>query len=113
MNKRMYHEDFKSWKDVSSQFRLSDSVREPTKIWAQYEIDGYDGCADVVFKVGRKWYHVKASHCSCYGLEGQWEPEELDVELFLKSVEDGSPRKMLGWLTDEKSLVAWLKEMTR
>ena len=23
---------------------------------------------------------MNGSHCSCYGLEGQWEPEETDLE---------------------------------
>ena len=46
---------------------------------AYYAIDGYDGESFVLFRKDGKLYEVNASHCSCYGLEGQWEPEETTV----------------------------------
>jgi hypothetical protein len=49
-------------------------------IFALYnEVDGYDGDAKVVFMDGGKLYMVSGSHCSCAGLEGQWEPEEISA----------------------------------
>lgn len=33
----------------------------------------------LVFERGGKLYEVNGSYCSCMGLEGQWEPEEVTV----------------------------------
>lgn len=53
-------------------------------IVAVYEQGSYDGQAFVVFK-GRdnEFYEVNASHCSCYGLEGQWKPEGVVIKELL------------------------------
>lgn len=48
-------------------------------IVADYEQGGYEGDAFVLFMRDGKLYEVHGSHCSCYGLEGQWEPEETTV----------------------------------
>jgi hypothetical protein len=47
---------------------------------AVYNHEGYEGSAFVLFKKGGKLYEVSGSHCSCYGLEGQWKPEETTWE---------------------------------
>jgi hypothetical protein len=31
----------------------------------------------VLFQRDGKLYEVSAGHCSCYGLEGRWEPDEV------------------------------------
>jgi hypothetical protein len=49
-------------------------------IFASYDGGGYDGDASVVFRRDGKLYEVHGSHCSCYGLEDQWDPEEATVE---------------------------------
>ncbi len=41
-------------------------------IYANYDNEGYEGRAFVAFRNGDKYFTVNASHCSCYGLEGQW-----------------------------------------
>lgn len=41
-----------------------------------YEVESYEGSAFVLFEKGGKLYEVNGSHCSCYGLEDQWEPTE-------------------------------------
>ena len=43
-------------------------------LFASYECGSYDGDAFVLFEREGKLYEVNASHCSCYGLEGQFEP---------------------------------------
>lgn len=55
-------------------------------IVAVYEQGGYDGQAFVVYreKADGKLYEVNASHCSCFGLEEQWSPEEVVVEELIK-----------------------------
>lgn len=45
-------------------------------LYAQYGYGSYDGSARVLFERNGTLFRVDGSHCSCYGLEGQWEPEE-------------------------------------
>jgi hypothetical protein len=47
---------------------------------AWYGHGSYEGEAFVLFEQGGKLYEVNASHCSCYGIEKQWSPEETSVE---------------------------------
>lgn len=46
-----------------------------------YTYEDYSGNAFVLFrrKSDGKLYEVNGSHCSCYGLEGQWAPEECTI----------------------------------
>lgn len=52
-----------------------------TWIWGNYNLsEPYEGYAFVLFKgTDGKYYEVYASHCSCFGLEGQWDPDEVDL----------------------------------
>lgn len=52
-------------------------------IYAVYEQDGYDGSAEVLLrhKATGDLYTVEADHCSCYGLEGQWELKRTHVDV--------------------------------
>lgn len=45
-------------------------------LYASYGGGFYDGNALVLFERDGKLYEAHGSHCSCYGLEGQWAPEE-------------------------------------
>jgi hypothetical protein len=49
-------------------------------LFASYGQDNYTGDAWVLFENNGKLYEVNGSHCSCYGLEGQWSPEETTLE---------------------------------
>lgn len=49
-------------------------------LFASYGEDNYSGNAFVLFEKDGKLYEVNGSHCSCYGLEGQFEPEETTLE---------------------------------
>ena len=46
-------------------------------LFASYGVDNYSGDAWVLFEEDGKLYEVNGSHCSCYGLEGQWVIEEV------------------------------------
>lgn len=46
---------------------------------AYYLYEDYSGEAFVLFRKDGVLYEVNGSHCSCYGLEGQWDPEETSV----------------------------------
>jgi hypothetical protein len=54
-------------------------------LYAVYDGGGYDGWARVIF-VGKdgKIYEAGGSHCSCYGLEDQWDPDEVEWEQVLQ-----------------------------
>lgn len=98
-----YRNEFSSWADVVSNFseghpgfQWGSSVKsikgapaeEPEEVlWADYEAEGYEGSALVIYRQGNKVFEVSGSHCSCYGLEGQWEPEEYDLATFVAAVE--------------------------
>ena len=49
-------------------------------LFASYGTDNYSGDAFVLFENDGKLYEVNGSHCSCYGLEGQFKPEETTLE---------------------------------
>ena len=83
-----YGDGFDDWRDIQRQFEMDDP--EPDEVlWASYNIDGYEGFSNVIYRNGDKFYYNYAAHCSCYGLEGQWDPEEYSAELFLAAYEKG------------------------
>jgi hypothetical protein len=117
MAARVYHGDFNSWDDVVREFRISSKPPfapiEPEVIFASYEIDGYEGAAVVVFKMkaeDKKVYYVTGGHCSCHGLEDQWDLTEYDSALqFMAALEKG-----IGGYTrdaDAKALMEFVKAL--
>lgn len=57
---------------------------------ASYSTEGCDGSAFVLFRRDGQLYEVNGSHCSCYGLEGQWEPEPTTVEALRHRMTEGN-----------------------
>jgi hypothetical protein len=51
------------------------AVKEEEILIASYGGDSYDGEAYVLYERDGELYEVNACHCSCFGLEGQWEPK--------------------------------------
>lgn len=81
---KVYFECFESLEDVVNNFDISSEQLEGVEIiYAMYDQPPYEGYAQVIFRKGDKLYEVNGSHCSCYGLEGQWEPEETIVAALL------------------------------
>lgn len=65
------------WNRVVAEFAITGSETvEPDAVFATYERPPYEGYALVAYRRGDKAYLVEGSHCSCFGLEGQWEPTE-------------------------------------
>jgi hypothetical protein len=62
---------------------------------ASYSFEWYDGTAFVLFERGGELFEVNGSHCSCYGLEGQWQPDETTIESLTYRLENG--RFGLAW----------------
>lgn len=67
-------------------------------LYAVYTYEDYSGSSDVIFSRKGKLYHVYGGHCSCDGLEGQWEPEETSYEQLKKY-----------WRTEQFSKELWKK----
>jgi hypothetical protein len=78
--------DWSNWQDVCNDFDMKEPLPDEV-LAADYDGGGYDGSAYVVYRNGDKYYTVSGSHCSCYGLEGQWEPEEYTKEQLIAALE--------------------------
>lgn len=83
----MYYGDFDGLECVLREFQI-DSVGGEI-VAAGYSQPSYEGYAKVVFLSGGKLWIVEGSHCSCYGLEGQWEPDEMPLEGLRKMANNG------------------------
>jgi hypothetical protein len=57
---------------------------------ASYGTPSYEGYAFVLFRRDGKLYEVNGGHCSCYGLEGQWDPEETTSESLRHRIAEGN-----------------------
>jgi hypothetical protein len=84
----VYEGAFGSWYDVCREFEevidLPDEV-----LLAVYDSELYEGYANVIYRQADRYYWVHGSHCSCYGLEGQWDPEEYSAELLIAALRRG------------------------
>lgn len=83
----MYYGEFTSWTDVCNEFGIG--MKEPTVLFAAYDLPDYDGYSTVVYVKDGKFYYVQGSHCSCYGLEDQWDPEEMPLKVLLHMATEG------------------------
>lgn len=65
---------FSNGEDVFSNF----AKQQDSDIQFLYAYEDYDGNAAVLYyrKSTKKYYEAYGSHCSCYGLENQWESDE-------------------------------------
>jgi hypothetical protein len=78
---------------------------------AAYEYEDYDGHAVVIFKKDNQLWSVYGSHCSCYGLEGQWDPEEASISQLEHILKEGW---QFDWVADEvKALIERLDAEVR
>lgn len=66
-----------------------DFPSEESILFASYGGACYEGDAVVLFEQDGKLFEVRGSHCSCYGLEGQWEPTETSWEELKMRPTDG------------------------
>ena len=74
-----------------SDFHISEDDLDGVEILvAAYEYEDYSGDAYVLFKRDGKLFEVHGGHCSCYGLEEQWDPEETTKDVILHRLENGT-----------------------
>jgi hypothetical protein len=72
------HRNPEYWEEQKEQMKTAiDAHKGENILFASYGTDNYSGDAWVMFEKDGRLYEVSASHCSCYGCEGQWEPTEI------------------------------------
>ncbi|QQK88047.1 hypothetical protein [Providencia phage PSTRCR_127] len=85
MKTNVFLELFQSKYDICSEFNIpEETLDNVTIVLAFYEYENYSGDATVVYRDENGiFWHVEGGHCSCYGLEDQWDPVEIgDIEIF-------------------------------
>lgn len=68
--------------------KMTDAIeryKEINILFASYGQANYSGDAWVLFEKDGKLFEVNGGHCSCYGLEGQWDEKE---EVLLEELEN-------------------------
>lgn len=73
--------------------RMAEEIEkyEPINIlFASYGVDNYSGDAFVLFEREGMLFEVNGGHCSCMGLEGQFDPEETTLEAIEFRLVNGS-----------------------
>lgn len=90
MANETYYGDWNSILEMCRDFEIEvESLCDVNILFAVYTYECYEGFAFVLFEKDGILYEVNASHCSCYGLEGQWEPEETFIEFIRKKLDAG------------------------
>lgn len=86
----MFYNNFSDVEDIISNYGIKDTeLLGATIIYADYTYEEYTGSSYVLFWKDGKYYEVYGSHCSCYGLEDQWDPEEITISELMKLADRG------------------------
>jgi len=83
----IFHEMFQNRQDIASNFSIDEKEFEHLNVlFAYYSYENYSGEAFVLFQnpATGELFEVNGSHCSCYGLENQFNLEETTVEALQK-----------------------------
>lgn len=82
---------FTSISDIIETFRLKeDAFNNCTVLYARCNEYCYEGEATVRYynHIDSKFYESNSYHCSCYGFEDSFSPEEIgDLEMYIKYCE--------------------------
>lgn len=84
----IYKNSFDNNQDIEQQFGCT-IPENANVLFANYLAENYEGSAFVLLQIDNKLYEVHGSHCSCYGLEGQWDLEETCVEALEHRINKG------------------------
>ena len=89
-NEGLFLGNFEDVDDVKREFNVTDdSLNGAFIILAWYGYGDYDGSAFVLYERDGQLYEVNGGHCSCYGLEDQWDPEKTDAKALLHRIDQG------------------------
>jgi hypothetical protein len=82
-----YLRGFENWAGLRAEFKSYSApespvpAKEPRYVYAMYDADGYEGSALVIYSDDGETFIVNSSsHCSCYGLDETWAPDEHPFE---------------------------------
>ena len=64
---------------------------------AYYSYEDYSGTAFVLYRKFGELFEVNGGHCSCYGLEGQWEPEKTSIKELRHRIKEGNLGREYSW----------------
>jgi hypothetical protein len=65
---------FENLNDIKEQFRSNcNEIKDEEILFASYGSQSWDGDAIILIKRNGKLYTVEGGHCSCRGLENQWD----------------------------------------
>lgn len=84
---QVFFDQFENEQDVLSNFGVTkNDLKGCEIIFAYYTYEDYSGEALVILRHPQTgvFYEVNGGHCSCYGLEEQWEMEETTLDAMLK-----------------------------
>lgn len=100
--KSTFKNDFEDADNVFCAYDVPKEKRDGIEIiFADYTYKGYSGYSQVIFKENGSFYEVHGSHCSCFGLEGQWEPELIETETYRARMDRLGNKEMVeaiqGW----------------
>lgn len=85
------YRNIESWENKKQEMKIAIEKWQSINIlFASYGQANYSGDAFVLFEKEGSLFEVNASHCSCYGLEGQFEPEETTIEAISQRLIKGS-----------------------
>jgi hypothetical protein len=98
--KTIYMGMFEEEIDIYRSFHVAPSLYNVAV--AYYGDEGYDGDAKVLLYKGPygplakkkfNFYFVSGGHCSCHGLEDQWQPDEVSEEWLWLQVQEHAIKK--------------------
>jgi hypothetical protein len=87
-----YFGGFDDFEDMMESFHVDPKalgLTDKNILLACYDTPSYEGYAFVLLKRGKKLYEVHGSHCSCNGLEDQWDEGETSWEALEARVKIG------------------------
>lgn len=87
----IYHELLEKEQDIIKYFDITpESLNGCNILFACYDTGNHDGQALIIYEKDNQLYEVNGSHDSCTGLEGQWEPEETNIEALTHRFKKGN-----------------------
>lgn len=79
------------WEDKKRQVtKALEKHKDDHILFASYGTDNWSGDAFVLFERDGILYEVNGSHCSCYGLEDQWEEEKTSIKALSHRLTEGA-----------------------
>jgi hypothetical protein len=96
----------------------SDALDDCEVVFASYTYEDYTGDAKVLYRDKHgKIFEVNGGHCSCNGLEGQWDPEPFTLEELEFRYKDWRPDDIYpvekSYYDGLHSCLAYLKETSK